>query len=34
LQIAWEKDGIAASERKKIMVTAPHQLVLLSGAAG
>ncbi len=28
---AWEKDGIVASERKKITVTAPHQLVLLSG---
>jgi CRP-like cAMP-binding protein len=31
---AWEKEGIVASERKKITVTAPHQLVLLSGAAG
>lgn len=31
---AWEKEGIVASERKKIVVTAPHQLVLLSGAAG
>lgn len=30
---AWEKDGIVASERKKITVTAPHQLVLLSGVA-
>lgn len=30
---AWEKDGIVASERKKITVTAPHQLVLLSGIA-
>lgn len=30
---AWEKDGIVASERKKITVTAPHRLVLLSGAA-
>jgi CRP-like cAMP-binding protein len=28
---AWEKDGIVASERKKITVTAPHRLVLLSG---
>ncbi len=28
---AWEKDGIVASQRKKITVTAPHQLVLLSG---
>ena len=31
---AWEKDGIVASARKKITVTAPHRLVLLSGAAG
>ena len=31
---AWEKDGIVASERKKITVTAPHQLVLLSGVMG
>lgn len=31
---AWEKDGIVASERKKITVTAPHQLVLLSGMTG
>ncbi len=31
---AWEKDGIVASERKKITVTAPHRLVLLSGMAG
>ncbi|WP_309668199.1 Crp/Fnr family transcriptional regulator [Tabrizicola sp.] len=31
---AWEKDGIVASERKKITVTAPHRLVLLSGIAG
>ncbi len=30
---AWEKEGIVASERKKITVTAPHQLVLLSCAA-
>jgi len=30
---AWEKDGIVASERKKITVIAPHRLVLLSGAA-
>ncbi len=28
---AWEKDGIVASVRKKITVTAPHRLVLLSG---
>ncbi len=31
---AWEKDGTVASARKKISVTAPHQLVLLSGVAG
>ncbi len=31
---AWEKDGIVASARKKITVTAPHRLVLLSGAGG
>ncbi len=31
---AWEKDGIVASERKKITVTAPHRLVMLSGAVG
>ena len=31
---AWEKDGIVASEREKITVTAPHQLVLLSGMTG
>lgn len=29
----WEKDGIVLSERRKIIVTAPHRLVLLSGAA-
>ncbi len=28
---AWERDGIVASSRKKITVTAPHRLVLLSG---
>ena len=31
---AWEKDGIVASERKKITVTAPHRLVMLSGVSG
>lgn len=31
---AWEKDGIVASSRKKITVTAPHRLVLLSGVSG
>lgn len=30
---AWEKDGIVVSERKKITVTAPHRLVVLSGIA-
>jgi CRP/FNR family transcriptional regulator, nitrogen oxide reductase regulator len=29
----WERDGIVQSERRKITVTAPHRLVLLSGAA-
>ena len=28
----WERDGIVMSERRKITVTAPHRLVLLSGA--
>ncbi|MDP2080355.1 MAG: Crp/Fnr family transcriptional regulator [Pseudotabrizicola sp.] len=28
----WERDGIVASERRKITVTAPHRLVELSGA--
>lgn len=31
---AWEKEGIVVSTRKHITVTAPHRLVLLSGAAG
>ena len=31
---AWEKSGIVASTRRHITVTAPHRLVLLSGAAG
>ena len=31
---AWEKAGIVASERKKITVTAPHRLVMLSGISG
>lgn len=29
---AWERDGIVLSERRKITVTAPHRLVLLSGS--
>lgn len=28
----WERDGIVMSERRKITVTAPHRLVMLSGA--
>lgn len=31
---SWERDGIVLSERRKITVTAPHRLVMLSGAAG
>ena len=31
---AWEKDGVVASRRKHIIVTNPHELVLLSGAQG
>lgn len=31
---AWERDGIVESRRKHIVVTAPHRLVLMSGAAG
>lgn len=30
----WERDGIILSARRKITVTAPHQLVMISGAAG
>ena len=33
LLAAWERDGIVASTRRRIIVTAPHQLVVLSGAA-
>ena len=29
---AWEKEGIVLSARKRITVTAPHRLLLLSGA--
>nr|WP_245218930.1 Crp/Fnr family transcriptional regulator [Rubellimicrobium aerolatum] len=29
---AWEKDGLVESRRKRIVVTQPHKLVLLSGA--
>ena len=31
---AWEMDGSLVSERRKITVSAPHRLVLLSGADG
>ena len=31
---AWEKEGIVQSRRKRICVTDPHQLVVLSGAQG
>lgn len=31
---AWQKQGIVESTRRHIVVTQPHQLVLLSGAAG
>ena len=30
---AWERDGIVRSARRHITVTAPHRLVVLSGAA-
>ena len=30
----WERDGIVQSERRKITVTAPHRLAILSGATG
>lgn len=31
---AWERDGIVRSARRNVTVTAPHRLVVLSGAAG
>jgi CRP-like cAMP-binding protein len=31
---AWERDGIVRSTRRHVTVTAPHRLVVLSGAAG
>jgi len=31
---AWEREGIVRSTRRHITVTAPHRLVVLSGAAG
>ena len=33
LLAAWERDGIVASTRRHIVVTQPHRLVVLSGAA-
>lgn len=30
---AWEREGIVASTRRHVTVTAPHRLVVLSGAA-
>jgi len=33
LLAAWERDGVIASVRRRITVTAPHRLVVLSGAA-
>lgn len=30
---AWEREGIVASGRRRVTVTAPHRLVVLSGAA-
>lgn len=30
---AWERDGIVRSARRHVVVTAPHRLVVLSGAA-
>jgi CRP-like cAMP-binding protein len=30
---SWERDGIVASTRRHVTVTAPHRLVVLSGAA-
>jgi CRP/FNR family transcriptional regulator, nitrogen oxide reductase regulator len=31
---AWEKQGVVESRRRHIVVTNPHQLVVLSGSAG
>lgn len=33
LLAAWERDGLVASSRRRVTVTAPHRLVVLSGAA-
>jgi CRP-like cAMP-binding protein len=34
LLAAWEREGIVRSTRRHVTVTAPHRLVLLSGAGG
>ena len=34
LLAAWEKEGIVASARRRVTVTAPHRLVELGGGAG
>lgn len=31
---AWEREGIVRSARRRVTVTAPHRLVVLSGTAG
>lgn len=31
---AWERDGVLESSRKHVVVTDPHRLLMLSGAAG
>lgn len=31
---AWEREGIVKSARRRVTVTAPHRLVVLSGAGG
>ena len=33
LLAAWERDGIVASTRRHIVVTQPHRLAVLGGAA-
>jgi CRP-like cAMP-binding protein len=30
---AWEREGIVKSARRRVTVSAPHRLVVLSGAA-
>jgi CRP-like cAMP-binding protein len=34
LLAAWEREGMVRSTRRRVTVTAPHRLVVLSGAAG